>query len=354
MREMKRVVVTGTGVISAVGCGTDNYWNSLKTGRCGVGTIQCFDPSRFSCRVAAEAKSFVPSDYLEHKMIQRTARFTQMAVVAAREAWNQAKLAVPAEEPDDTAIILGNGIGGLEVDSESQRKLVEKGPSRMSAMTIPRMISNEAAGNIAIEFKIHGIAHTLVTACASGTDALGYAFDYIRSGRANVVIAGGVEAAITEFGIGAFCALKALSTAYNDTPQKASRPFDRDRDGFVMGEGAGILILEPLEHALARNAEILGEIVGYGATTDAYHLTAPDSTAECPTRAFQLALRDAGLRPEDVDYINAHGTSTPTNDPIETLAIKKALGEHAGRIRVSSIKGMIGHCLRAAGALEGI
>ncbi|MDO5565962.1 MAG: beta-ketoacyl-ACP synthase II [Planctomycetia bacterium] len=350
----KRIVVTGMGVVSPVGIGVANFWQSLKEGRCGVGPITQFDASRVPCKVAAECSDFRPADWLEHRVTQRTARFTQLALVAAREAWQQANLPERAQVPERVTVWIGNGIGGLEIDSESQRKLVEKGPSRMSAMTIPKMIPNEAAANIAMEFGIKGAVHTVVTACASGTDAIGHALDYLRLGKADMAVAGGTEATITEFGVGAFCALKALATAHNDNPEKASRPFDKDRDGFVMGEGAAILVMESLEHAVARNAPILGEICGYGATSDAWHLTAPDPEGIGAANAVRLALEDAGISPRAVDYVNAHGTATPTNDPIETAAIKQALGPWAYETKVSSIKGMIGHCLGAAGALEAV
>ncbi|MCL2119094.1 MAG: beta-ketoacyl-ACP synthase II, partial [Planctomycetaceae bacterium] len=252
------------------------------------------------------------------------------------------------------AVILGNGIGGLEVDNEAQRKLFEKGPSRIPAMAIPRMIANEAAGNVSMMLGLHGLSHTIVTACASGTDAIGHAMYYLRTGLADVVVAGGTEAAITEYGVGGFCALKALSTGFNDQPTRASRPFDKQRDGFVIGEGAGVLILETLSHAKKRNAVVIAEMAGFAATCDAYHLTAPHPQGVGATDAIRLALDSAGMKPEDIDYVNAHGTSTPTNDPVETRAIKQAFGEHADKLKVSSTKGIMGHCIGAAGALEAI
>lgn len=350
----KRIVVTGMGVVSPVGIGVPNFWKALKEGRCGVGPITQFDASRVPCKVAAECGDYRPADWFEHRVVQRTARFTQLALVAAKEAWQQAGLPERPIAPERTTVWMGNGIGGLEIDSESHRKLMEKGPSRMSAMTIPKMIPNEAAANVAMEFGIKGAAHTVVTACASGTDAIGHAVDYLRLGKTDLAIAGGTEATITEFGVGAFCALKALATSYNDDPQKASRPFDKDRDGFVMGEGAAMLILEPLERAIERGVPILAEVCGYGATSDAWHLTAPDPQGAGAVAAIRLALEDAGISPQAIDYVNAHGTATPTNDPIETAAIKQAFGPWAYDTKISSIKGMIGHCLGAAGALEAV
>ena len=355
-----RIVVTGMGVVSPLGMGVDAFWTGLKEEKCGIDTITLFDADQCDCRIAAEAHEFEPEKWMNRRTIQRTARFTQLAMVAAKEAWSQAGMPESPDAFDENlpanrvGIILGTGIGGLEIDSESHFRLFEKGPARMPALTIPRMITNEAPGNIAIELGIKGIAHAVTTACSSGTDAIGHACEYLQLGKADVMLTGGSEAAITQFGIAAFCALKALATSYNDRPKLASRPFDKKREGFVMGEGAGILILETLEHAKARGAAILGEICGYGSTTDAFHLTAPDPEGLGAAEAFRLALEDAGWQPEEVDYVNAHGTSTPTNDPVETMAIKRALGDHAQKIKVSSIKGMIGHCLGAAGALEAI
>ncbi|MGL4944169.1 MAG: beta-ketoacyl-ACP synthase II [Thermoguttaceae bacterium] len=349
----RRVVVTGMGAITAVGVGVEKFWESIRGGVCGVDTITRFDASTVPCRVAAEVKNFDASQYMDKRLVQRTALFSQFAMIAAEEAAKDARL-TEGVVLDNVNVLLGNGIGGLEVDCEAQRKLFEKGPSKIPAMTIPRMIANEAAGNVSMHLGLRGAAHTIVTACASATDALGFALDLVRSGRTDVVLTGGTEATINEFGIGGFCALKALSTSFNDTPQRASRPFDRDRDGFVMGEGAGILIFEELEHARRRGAKIYAEVAGFGATADAHHLTAPDPEGEGASRAIRRAMQDAGLTPDDIDYINAHGTSTPTNDPVETKAIKSALGERAMKIKVSSTKGMTGHCLGAAGAIEAI
>lgn len=353
----RRVVVTGLGVVSPIGIGLNEFWSGIRSGQCGIDRISLFDASRVACQVAAEIKNFSPNKYLDHKTIQRSARFTHFALIAAQEAIQQSGILNDPKQKEileRAAIILGNGIGGLDVYSESQLKIYEKGPSRMSALTIPKMISNEAAGNISIEFGIQGLAHSIATACASGTDAIGHALNYIRFGQADVVVTGGTEAAITEFGVAGFCALKALSTSFNDQPQKSSRPFDQDRDGFVMGEGAGILVLESLDHALQRGAPILAEVVGWGVSSDAYHITSPDAKGIGPAKAIDFALTNAQMNPVDIQYINAHGTSTPTNDPIETAAIKRVFSSYAYQLKVSSIKGMIGHCLGAAGAIEAI
>lgn len=350
----RRVVVTGLGVVSPVGNTIEEFWKNLCSGVSGIGPITRFDASRLDARIAAEVKAFDPSKYVEAKESKRMALFTQYAVAAAKMAWADAGLDRGGADPDRVAVILGNGIGGKEVDCEAYQTLFQRGPSRLSPMTIPKLIPNEAAGNISILLQARGQVHTVVTACASGTDALGIALDAIRLGRADVVISGGTEAAITEYCIGGFCAMKALSTKYNDTPARASRPFDLNRDGFVMGEGAGILILESQEHAARRGARVLAELAGYGGTGDAHHLTAPHPEGDGAVRAFRGALRDAGLNPGDVDYINAHGTSTPLNDPMETKAIKTVFGDHARRLKVSSTKSMTGHMLGAAGAVEAI
>jgi 3-oxoacyl-[acyl-carrier-protein] synthase II len=350
---MRRIAITGMGVVSPIGVGVQTFWQSIKDGVCGIGPITRFDASTLACRIAGEVKNYKATDYLEHRLVQRTAIFTQFAMIAGQEAWKDAGLdQFTFDDPNRCGVLLGNGIGGLEIDDEAHQKLFAKGNSRIPAMTIPKMIGNEAAGNVSMLLGIKGSAHVVVTACASGTDAIGFALDRIRCGRADVMVTGGTESTITEYGIGAFCQLKALSTDFNDAPQKASRPFDKDRDGFVMGEGAGILVLEEWEHAKRRGAKIYAELAGFGASADAFHLTAPSPDGEGATRAIHLALQDAGLKPEDVDYINAHGTSTPINDPIETLAIKTAFGEHAYKLAVSSTKSMTGHALGAAGGIE--
>jgi 3-oxoacyl-[acyl-carrier-protein] synthase II len=352
---MRRVVITGIGVISPVGVGLTDFWNAVQSGQSGIGPITRFDASRLPCRVAGEVKNYNGEDYFDRRTLQRTALFSQFAMIAGQEAWKDAALdSFSFDDPNRCGILLGNGIGGLEIDDEAHQKLYEKGFSKIPAMTIPRMIANEAAGNLSMLLQIRGSAHAVVTACASGGDAIGFALDRIRCNRADVILTGGTEGAVTEYGIGGFGQLKALSTNFNDTPERASRPFDKDRDGFVMGEGAGILVLEELEHAKKRGAKIYAELAGYGATADAYHLTAPSPDGEGGSRALQLAMQDADLKPEEVDYINAHGTSTPTNDPVETKAIKLAFHEHAYRLAVSSTKSMMGHALGASGGLETI
>ncbi len=351
---MKKAVITGMGVISPIGNDIDTFWASIKSGKSGVGPITHFDAAGFDSRIAAEVKDFDASLYMDKRDARKMAHFTQFAVAAAVQAWNQAKLDAATEDLERVAVVLGNGIGGIEIFEESHKKLLESGPSRMLPMTVPMMIGNEAAGNIAIHFGIKGPSITTVTACASGSDALGNALDMIRSGRADVVITGGTEGAITEFAVGGFCMLKALSTAYNDTPQKACRPFDSARDGFIIGEGAGVVVLESEEHAKKRGAEILVELAGYGASSDAYHITAPEPSGDGGARAISLAIKDAGIALEGVAYYNAHGTSTQMNDPIETSMIKKAFGAHAYKMKVSSTKSMTGHLIAAAGAVEAI
>jgi 3-oxoacyl-[acyl-carrier-protein] synthase II len=353
MTMQKRVVVTGLGAVTPVGNTVDELWAGLCAGRSGLGPVTLFDASRLNSQVAAEVKGFEPIDYMPPKTAKRMARFSHFAVAGASQAWADAKLA-DACDLDRTGVIIGNGIGGNEVDCAAHVRLVTAGPRRIPAMTIPKMIVNEAAGNISMMLGIRGRIHTVVTACASGTDATGVALDAIRSGRLDVVVTGGCESAVTEYAMGGFCALKALSTHYNDCPEKASRPFDKDRDGFVMGEGAGILILESYGHAKARGAAIYAEVAGYGATGDAYHLTAPQADGSGAARAIGLALADAGMQPGDVDYVNAHGTSTAINDPTECKAIRLAFGAEADRLMVSSTKSMTGHCIGGAGGIEAI
>ncbi|TXT43276.1 MAG: 3-oxoacyl-acyl-carrier-protein synthase II [Spirochaetes bacterium] len=352
---MKRTIaVTGLGIISPVGNDIETFWQSLKEGKSGIGKVTRFDASGMDAKIAAEVKDFDPSLYMDKKEARKMALFTQYAVAASVQAWQDSGVAQGGYDPERIAVCLGNGIGGLEIFQESYSKLLESGPDRMPPMTVPLMISNEASANVAIRLGIHGPAFTQVTACASGTDAIGQAIDLLRSGRVDVVVAGGTEAAITVFAMGGFCRLKALSTKRNDDPTKASRPFDADRDGFVIGEGAGVMILEDAQRAKQRGAKIYALAAGYGSTCDAYHLTAPDPEGTQGARALTLAMADAGLAPEDVGYYNAHGTSTPINDPAETKMVKKAFGDHAYRLKVSSTKSMTGHCVAAAGAVEAI
>ena len=354
MSGKTKVFITGLGVISPVGNTVDEMWSSIRNGVSGIGRTTRFDPSRVDAKVSGEVKNFDVSKYIDPKEARRMGLFTQFAVAAAKQAWQDAGFAEGGVDPERVAVMVGNGIGGKEVDEEGYHTLFERGPGRLSPMLIPKLIANEAAGNISIALKAKGAAHTIVTACASGTDALGVALDMIRAGRADVVIAGGTEATITEYCVGGFCSMKALSTKYNDVPEKACRPFDAGRDGFIMAEGAAMLILESEAHATARKARVYAEFAGYGASGDAYHLTAPDPEAAGAVRAITLALKDAGLAPRDVDYINAHGTSTPLNDPMETKAVKAVFGEYAYQLKMSSTKSMTGHLLGAAGALEAV
>jgi 3-oxoacyl-[acyl-carrier-protein] synthase II len=354
MSSTTKVLVTGLGVISPVGNTVDEMWTSIRNGVSGIGRTTKFDPSRVDAKVSAEVKNFDIAKYMDPKEARRMALFTQYAVAAAKQAWTDAGLDAGGADPERVSIMIGNGIGGKEVDDEAFKILFERGPGRLSPMLIPKLIANEAAGNVSIALNVKGMVHTIVTACASGTDALGLALDLIRAGRADIVIAGGTEATITEYCVGGFCSMKALSTKYNDTPEKACRPFDAGRDGFIMGEGAAMLILESEAHAKARGARAYAELAGYGASGDAYHVAAPDPEASGAIRAITLALKDAGLAPEDVDYVNAHGTSTPLNDPMETKAVKAVFGPQAYKLKMSSTKSMTGHLLGAAGAIEAV
>jgi len=353
MREP--VAVTGLGIISPIGNSIEEFWTNCTEGKSGIGPVTHFDASHLESRIAAEVRNFDPGLYMDRKEARKMALFSQYAVAAAVQAWQDAGLSSAVGiNYDRVGVVLGNGIGGLEVFCDSHAKMLNSGPDRIPPMTIPLMIANEAAGNVAMRFGIHGPAFTQVTACASGTDALGQALDLLRSGRVDVVIAGGTEAAITEFAMGGFCRLKALSTAFNDQPERASRPFDRDRDGFVIGEGAGILVLERMEHAKGRGARIRALFAGYGASCDAYHLTAPHPEGTFGARAITAALDDAGLAPQDIGYYNAHGTGTELNDPMESAMVRTAFGSAAEQLKISSTKSMTGHCIAAAGAIEAI
>ena len=351
------------GVISPIGNSTGEFSAALKAGKSGITKITQFDTTGFDVTIAGEVKDFDPSRWIEKKESRKMARFTQFAVAASFQALEQAGLLGPVNEEgrrlvtsdaERTGVVMGNGMGGFEIVTESFHKLFESGPKRMLPLTVPLMIANEAAGNISMIFGAKAMAYTQVTACASGADALGQALDLIRAGRADVIISGGTEATITAFAIGSFQMLKALSTKRCNEPEKASRPFDADRDGFVLGEGAGVLILESEEHARSRGAKIIAEFAGYGATADAYHITAPDPSGKSGGEAIKKALADAGLKPEDIQYYNAHGTSTGINDPTETKMLKYAFGEHAYRMKVSSIKSMTGHCVSGSGVFEAI
>lgn len=352
--KKRRIVVTGMGVLSSLGSTVDDMWTGLKAGKCGVDTITLMDISDQSVTVAAEVKNFDPANYMPEKESRKMARFTMFSCAAAGMAMKMANLDPGTFDPTRAATIIGVGIGGLDEIEKGARIIFEKSALAVHPLIIPRIISNEAPGNVAMMYNLQGPCMCITTACASGTDAIVVAADAIHMNRADIVITGGTEAAITPLALSGFTRLTALTTAFNDTPQKASRPFDKDRSGFVMGEGAGILILEEYEHAKRRGAPIICEYAGGAMTCDAYHLTSPAPDANGAIRAFNLCLEDAGLKPQDIDYLNAHGTSTPVNDPTETLAIKKVFGDHAHKLHISSTKGMMGHTLGAAGGLEAI
>ncbi len=349
---MRRVAVTGLGVISPIGNEIDTFWKNVKDGVCGIDRVTRFDASAFACQVAGEVKDFEPTQYIDRKEAKRMDRYTHFAVAAAKMAIADSGLDLEKEDMNRFGVITGSGIGGIETFEAQSKTMLERGPGRVSPFFIPMMISNIAAAQIAIMTGAKGVNFNVTSACASGTNAIGEAFRAIKYGTCDIICAGGAEAAITPLSFAGFCNMKALSTR-ND-PKRASIPFDADRDGFVMGEGAGILILEELEHAKARGAEIYCEMVGYGATDDAYHVTAPAPEGEGGARAMQLAIDEAGIPASDVDYINAHGTSTPYNDKFETAAIKTVFGEHAGKVAVSSTKSMTGHLLGGAGGVEGV
>lgn len=350
---MNRVVVTGLGAITPIGIGKDEYWESLIKGKSGVGYITRFDAEDFVTKIAAEVKDFNPEDFMDKREIRRTDRFTQYALAGTYLALEDGDIDLSIVNKDRVGVVIGSGIGGMETLEGEHTKLIEKGPKKVSPLFIPMMISNMAPGQISMKYGLKGPTMTITTACASGNHAIGEAFKMIQRGICDMIITGGCEAAITPLAIAGFNAMKALSTR-NEEPSKASRPFDKKRDGFVMGEGAGILVLEELNHALKRNATIYGEIVGYGASSDAYHITAPDPEAEGPRKAMELALLDGDVSYKEVDYINAHGTSTYYNDKLETLAIKKAFKEHAYKLNISSTKSMTGHLLGGAASIEAI
>jgi len=348
-----KVVVTGMGAITPIGNNIENFWQNIKKGECGIGFIKAFDTSEFKIKIAAEVKDFNPREILDFKTVKRMDRFTQMGMAAAVEAVNDAGLD-DAQDNDkyDWGIILGTGIGGFLSIEKEKKKIIEKGPGRVSPFFIPMAICNIAAANIAIKFGIKGICDTIITACASGTSSIGSAFRILQQGQADLILAGGSEAAITPLALAGFTSMGALAS--NNDPQNASIPFDARRNGFVMGEGAGIIVLETLEHARKRNAKIYAEIIGYGATCDAYHITAPAPGGEGGARAIQMAIESAGIKKEKISYINAHGTSTPHNDRCETEAIKSVFGKKAYDIPVSSTKSMTGHMLGASGTIEAI
>ncbi|MBQ2981360.1 MAG: beta-ketoacyl-ACP synthase II [Lachnospiraceae bacterium] len=347
---MKRVVVTGLGAVTPIGVGVDNFFNGLKEGKVGIKTIDRFDVTDYKAKVAGQVDDFNPGDFMDVKAAKRMERFCQFAVAAAKEAVEDAGLDMSKEDPYKVGVSVGSGIGSLDAIERDHKKLLEKGPGRINPLLVPLMITNMAAGNVSIALGAKGKSLNVVTACATGTHSIGEAYRSIQCGDADVMIAGGTESAITPIGIGGFAALTALSTKTD--PMDACKPFDKNRDGFVMGEGAGIVVLESLEHAEARGAKIYAEVVGYGATSDAYHITSPADDGSGAAKAMTNAIEEAGIVPADIQYINAHGTSTHHNDLFETRAIKLAFGEAASKVKINSTKSMVGHLLGAAGAVE--
>ena len=350
MENKTRVVVTGLGAITPIGNDVASFWQGLKDKKVGIAPITYFDTTDYKAKLAGEVKDFDPKKYMDPKAARRMEPFSQYAVAAAGEAIAQAGLDMEKEDPFRVGTSIGSGIGSLQAMEREHKKMLEKGPNRVNPLLVPMMISNMAVGNVAMHYGLKGKSINVVTACATGTNSIGEAFRSIQYGEADVMVAGGTESAITPLGMAGFAALTALST--NDDPETASRPFDKDRDGFVMGEGAGIVVLESLEHAQKRGAKILAEVVGYGGSNDAFHITSPAEDGSGAAYAMEMALKDAGIAPEKIDYINAHGTSTHHNDLFETMAVKKALGDHAYKVKINSTKSMIGHLLGAAGGVE--
>jgi len=349
----KRVVVTGIGAITPVGIGKDEFWQSLLAGKSGIGPITRFDASEYTTRIAGEVNDFEPAKYIDKKEAKRMDRCTQFAVAATRMAFEDSGMDLDKTDRTRVGVVVGTGIGGIDTLHDQYKTLFDKGPGRISPFFVPMMIANMAAGQTSITFGLQGPSTCVVTACATGTNSIGDAFKIIQRGDADVMVAGGTEACISPAAVAGFCAMKAMSTR-NDEPQRASRPFEKERNGFVMGEGSGIVILESLEHALARGAHIYAEVAGYGFNADAYHITAPAPEGVQAAKCMEMAIKDAGMLPSDVSYINAHGTSTPLNDKNESLAIKSLFGDHAYKLTVSSIKSMTGHLLGAAGGIEAI
>ncbi|HSU29629.1 MAG TPA: beta-ketoacyl-ACP synthase II [Bryobacteraceae bacterium] len=347
----RRVVVTGIGLVCSVGTGTEETWEAIRSGKNGIGPITQFDPSQFSCRIAGEVKNFDPLHYVEKRDVKKMGRFIQFAMAASEFAMKAARLEISPEEADNAGVYIGSGIGGFEVIEREHRNLLEKGPGRISPFFIPACIVNLASGYVSIKYGAKGPNSATATACTTSAHSIGDSYRLIQYGDADVMICGGSEAAVTPLSVGGFAAMRALSTR-NDEPAKASRPWDKERDGFVVGEGAGILILEELEHARRRGATILAEVVGYGMSGDAYHITSPPDDGDGAYRVMRKALHDAGIEPSAVQYVNAHGTSTDVGDRAETIALKRAFGDHAKKLAVSSTKSMTGHLLGGAGGLE--
>jgi 3-oxoacyl-[acyl-carrier-protein] synthase II len=349
----RKVVVTGFGVVSPLGNDVLSFWSNVKANKSGIGPITLIDSSDLAVKIAGEVKDFNPAPRIDPKDSKKMDRFAQFAVYAAQEALESANLQRDSLDPVSTGVCLGTGQGGSNTIEEAVVRLTERGPGRVPPLTVAKGLANFGAAQIALSLGVHGPNMTVVTACAAATDALGQAMHLIRDGHADIMFSGGSEASIVRMCMASFINIQALSSR-NDEPEKASRPFDKDRDGFIMSEGAGILVLEEYEHARARGAKIYAEIAGFGTTCDAHHLTAPDPEGLWVSKAIELALADAGMKPEDIDYVSAHGTATPLNDPIETKAIKHAFGQHAYKLKISSLKSMIGHCIGAAGAIETI
>jgi len=348
-----RVVITGLGPVTPVGNGKNNFWQSLIQGKCGIDRISYFDTEKYTTKIAAEVKDFDYSNYISIKEANRMDKNTQFSVVAAMLALEDSQLKITEKDSYSAGVLIGSGIGGIGTFEKQYKILLEKGPGRVSPFFVPMMISNISAGEIAIKIGAKGPNGVITTACASSTHAIGMAFKLLQHGDAQIIISGGTEAAISPMALAGFCKMRALSTQ-NDHPKKASKPFDKERDGFIMGEGAGILVLETLQHAKERNANIYAEILGFGMTADAYHITAPAPEGEAAAKAIEIALKDAKIEPSQIDYINAHGTSTSLNDKLETLAIKKVFGRHAYDLKISSNKSMTGHLLGASGGIEAI
>jgi len=348
----KRVVITGIGAITPIGNNTKEFWEGLKNNKCGIDEITLFDTENYKVKLAAEVKNYNPEQYFDKKQAKRLERYTQFAIIAAKEAFEDSGITKENTDMERVGVVVGSGIGGLRTIEQESEKLLNKGPDRVSPMYIPMAISNMAAGNIAIELGAKGESEAIVTACASATHAIGQSYRMIKHGYEDVVVAGGAEGSITPSGIAGFTNMKALNTTADKT--RASIPFDKERSGFVMGEGAGILLLEELEHAKAREAKIYAEVIGYGATSDSYHITSPAPNGEGGAKAMIKAIEDANIKPEEIDYINVHGTSTPLNDSCETAAIKTALGESSKTVKISSTKGNTGHLLGAAGGVEAV
>jgi len=349
----KRVVVTGMGVVASLGHNVNDFWANIVAGKCGIDKVSLFDAKDYSCQIGAEVRGWDPAQHMDPKEVRRNDRYTHFGFCAAKQAIADAKLDMTKEDADRVGVIIGSGIGGMWTIENQHKVLLERGPRKVSPFMIPALISNMCGGLVAIELGARGPNFGVVSACSTATHAIGESLRMIRGGEADVMVCGGAEAAITPLAYAGFCSMKAMSTN-NENPQKASRPFDLNRDGFIMGEGGAILVIESLEHALARGAHIYCELAGYAATCDAYHITSPDPEGKGLAQSMIKAMRDANMEPHQIDYINAHGTSTPYNDKFETIAIKKIFGDHARKVNISSTKSMTGHLLGAAGSIEAI